>query len=251
MTSSHVVDVPVTTVWASPEAPREVDRALAADAPDPAGWCGSHGAQDRLGLHGRMLTQALLGEPADALDEQGRWTRVRAPADACGKVRAEVREAVQGLRLTPARPGGGIESSEAAAAGCTQQWANLVAVAAGRVTAGGPAVVPPGFDGPVQVRLCVYRVSAEQQHSAKPAGEFVAGRYLDDEQWAGVRREIEAAGPAADCTTPASGFAVLHFGAGQLTAELDGCRRLLATAADGSETVRRASPALITLLAGR
>jgi gamma-D-glutamyl-L-lysine dipeptidyl-peptidase len=79
MTSSHVVDVPVTTVWASPDAPREVDRALAADAPDPAGWCVSHGAADRLGLHGRVLTQALLGEPADVVGEQGRWTAVVLP----------------------------------------------------------------------------------------------------------------------------------------------------------------------------
>jgi len=187
------------------------------------------------------------------LDEQGRWTRVRAPSDACGKVRAEVRDAVQGLRLVPAsaRPTPQTESSEAAAAGCTPQWADLVGVTAARVTAGGPAVVPPGFDGPVRVRLCVYRVPADQQRTGKPAGDFVSGRYLGDEQWAGVRREIESAGAAAVCTTPASRFAVLHFGAGQIYVELDACRRLLATAADGSETIRQASPALIALLTAR
>ena len=187
------------------------------------------------------------------LDEQGRWTRVRAPVDACGKVRAEVRDAVQGLRLTPAstRPSPQIESSEAAAAGCTPQWADMVSVTAARVTAGGPAVVPPGFDGPMQVRLCVYRVPAEQQRTGKPAGDFVSGRSLGDEQWAGVRREIESAGAAAVCTTPANDFVVLHFGAGQIYAELDGCRRLLATAADGSETIRQASPSLVALLTVR
>jgi hypothetical protein len=79
VTSSHVVDVPVTTVWAAPDSPRDVDRALAADAPDPAGWCASHGAADRLGLNGRVLTQALLGEPADVIAERGRWTRVVLP----------------------------------------------------------------------------------------------------------------------------------------------------------------------------
>jgi len=153
----------------------------------------------------------------------------------------------------PAQPSGKpqIESSEAAAAACTPQWADLVGVTAARVTAGGPAVVPPGFDGPVPVRLCVYRVPADRQGTEKPAGDLVSGRYLGDEQWAGVRREIESAGAAAVCTTPASRFAVLHFGAGQIYAELDGCRRLLATAADGSETIRQSPPALIALLTAR
>jgi hypothetical protein len=211
----------------------------------------------------RLPDEPLSGDPCTLegyllpwfalLDEQGRWTRVRPPTDACGKARAEFRDAIQGLRLIPASTGPTprAESAEAAAAGCPPQWAELVGVTAARATAGGPAVVPPGFDGPVRVRLCVYRVPAEQQRTGKPAGDFVSGRYLGDEQWAGVRREIESAGAAAVCTTPADRFAVLHFGAGQISAELDGCRRLLATAADGSETIRQASPALVALLTAR
>jgi hypothetical protein len=187
------------------------------------------------------------------LDAQGRWVRPGLPSDECGKVRAEVRDAVQGLRLTPvtSRPIQEIESSEAAAAGCSQQWADMVWVAGGSGVTGEPAVVPPGFDGPVRVRLCVYRVPAGQQGSGKPAGDFVSGRYLSGEQWAGARREIESAAPADPCTTPASRFAVLHIGAGQLYVELDGCGRLLATTAAGDETLRKASPALLALLTAR
>jgi hypothetical protein len=94
-------------------------------------------------------------------------------------------------------------------------------------------------------------VPAEQQRTGKPAGDFLSGRYLSDEQWAGARREIESAGAARPCTTPANRFAVLHIGAGQLYVELDGCRRLLAPSAAGSETLRQASPALLALLAER
>lgn len=203
-------------------------------------------------------TREMHGLPWFALlDEQGRWTRARAPLDDCGKARVEVLVALDELRLVqtssrliPAstRPVPRIESSEAAAAACTPQWADLVGATAGRVATGGPAVVPPGFDGPVRVRLCVYRVPAERQRTGRPAGDLDSGRYLDDKQWAEARREIESGGPAVACTTPASRFAVLHFGAGQISVELDGCRRLLATAADGGETVRQAAPALVKQL---
>ena len=183
------------------------------------------------------------------LDEQGRWARPGVPLDECGKPRAEVREALGGLRLTPAAAGP--PESESAEAGCTPQWADMVWVTGISGTEGEPAVVPAGFDGPVRVRLCVYRVPADQQRTGKPAGEFVSGRYLAEDQWTGARREIESAPAAAACTNPASRFAVLHLGSGQLYAELDGCRRLLAYAADGGATLRQATPALLTLLTGR
>jgi hypothetical protein len=180
------------------------------------------------------------------LDAQGRWVQPGLPGDACGKVRIEVREALDDLRLTPvsAPP---VQETEAAEAGCSRQWADMVwAVGAmGAAGSGAPAVVPPGFDGPVPIRLCVYRVPEDQQGTGKPAGDFVAGRFLDEQQWAAVTREIEAAPAAPACTTPAGRFAVLHFGAGQLHVELDGCRRLLAPAADGAETLRQASKTLV------
>jgi len=79
MTGSHVVAVPATTVWAAPDAPRRLDLPLIADAPNLAGWCASHGRDDRAGLHGRVVTQALLGEPLLVLDEVAGWSRVLLP----------------------------------------------------------------------------------------------------------------------------------------------------------------------------
>jgi len=205
-------------------------------------------------LTGGACTMELYLPPFFVLlDAQGRWVRPGVPGDGCGKVRIEVREALQGLRMTPvsSRPIKEIESSEAAAAGCSQQWADMVWVTGGGGASDEAAVVPPGFDGPVRVRLCLYRVPADQQRTGKPAGDFVSGRYLSDEQWAEARREIESAPPAGPCTTPANRFAVLHIAAGQLYAELDGCGRLLAQTAGGRATLRKASPALLALLTAR
>jgi hypothetical protein len=175
------------------------------------------------------------------LDEQGRWVQPGMPLNSCGKVRREVRDALDKLA---------VPETEAAEAACSRQWADMVWVTGqlGAAGQGQPAVVPPGFDGPVEVRLCVYRVPENQQGSGKPAGDLVSGRSLSEPQWAAVKREIESAPAAPDCQTPASRFAVLHFGAGQLYVELDGCRRLLAPAADGTQTLRQASPALVKSL---
>lgn len=73
------VGVPATTVWTAPDAPRDQDQTLVAAAPDLAGWCAATGTEDRLGLHGRVLTQALLGEPVEVVEEQGGWGRVVLP----------------------------------------------------------------------------------------------------------------------------------------------------------------------------
>jgi cell wall-associated NlpC family hydrolase len=73
------VRVPVCTVWASPDAPRDVDEAAVRDVPDVAGWAASMGRDVRLGLHGRTETQLLLGEPVVVGDEQDGWSRIVAP----------------------------------------------------------------------------------------------------------------------------------------------------------------------------
>ena len=73
------VGAPVATVWASPDAPRDLDAAAVADHPDLAAWLDGLSAEDRLGLHGRTLTQLVAGEPAQAVDVDGDWVRVAAP----------------------------------------------------------------------------------------------------------------------------------------------------------------------------
>ena len=70
------VRVPVSTVWAGPDAPREVDAPAVADVPDVAAWCDAMDGDVRLGLHGRTLTQALYGEPVVVLAERDGWAEV-------------------------------------------------------------------------------------------------------------------------------------------------------------------------------
>jgi hypothetical protein len=73
------IGVPVATVWTSPDAARDEDAAAVADHPDVQGWTASMDGTARRGLHGRTLTQALLGEPVDVEEEAGPWLRVRLP----------------------------------------------------------------------------------------------------------------------------------------------------------------------------
>lgn len=58
------VTVPVTSLWTSPTAPRAVDKWAVGSQPDVVAWLADlDAAQERLGLHGRVLTQLELGEP--------------------------------------------------------------------------------------------------------------------------------------------------------------------------------------------
>jgi cell wall-associated NlpC family hydrolase len=71
--------VPVSTVWTSPDAPRDVDAPAIAASPDVAGWAKSMDTETRLGLHGRTLTQLLLGEPVLVRSERDGWSEILAP----------------------------------------------------------------------------------------------------------------------------------------------------------------------------
>jgi gamma-D-glutamyl-L-lysine dipeptidyl-peptidase len=77
--AAYAVAVPVTTVWTSPDAPDERYAALVADRPDLAGWCATDAPDRRLALHGRTVTQALLGEPVVVDEQRAGWARVRLP----------------------------------------------------------------------------------------------------------------------------------------------------------------------------
>jgi cell wall-associated NlpC family hydrolase len=73
------VCVPVTTLWTHPSAPREVDAPAVAAVPDMGAWCDSMDVASRLELHGRTLTQLLLGEPVQVVGEADGWLQVVAP----------------------------------------------------------------------------------------------------------------------------------------------------------------------------
>jgi cell wall-associated NlpC family hydrolase len=88
-TATHTVTVPVTTLWIGPGSPRPVDAPITRDRPDAVAWLAAldeHADDDqsgdgRLGLHGRVESQLLEGEPVAVVgsDATGRWARVVAP----------------------------------------------------------------------------------------------------------------------------------------------------------------------------
>ncbi|MFC0625235.1 C40 family peptidase [Kribbella deserti] len=73
------IKVGVSTVWTSPEAPRDLDAPAIAATPDVAAWADSMNTEVRLGLHGRTLTQALYAEPVLIRSERDGWSEIIAP----------------------------------------------------------------------------------------------------------------------------------------------------------------------------
>lgn len=71
--------VPVSTVWTSPDAPRDIDAPAVAPQPDVAAWAKSMDTGTRLGLHDRTLTQLLFAEPVIVRSERGGWSEIVAP----------------------------------------------------------------------------------------------------------------------------------------------------------------------------
>jgi len=71
--------VPVSTVWTSPDAPRDIDGPAVAAVPDVAEWAKSMDTETRLGLHGRTLTQLLFAEPVLVRSERDGWSEILAP----------------------------------------------------------------------------------------------------------------------------------------------------------------------------
>ncbi|MEO7754672.1 MAG: C40 family peptidase [Terracoccus sp.] len=119
--SHAVVSVPVTTVWISPDLPREVDAAIVRDDPDAPAWLAeidTHPGDDetgsgRLGLHGRVETQLVGGEPVvvGEADPSGGWTRVTAPWQPSPKQADGYPGWVPTAHLSPAEAAPGLPSA--------------------------------------------------------------------------------------------------------------------------------------------
>ena len=73
------IAVTLANLWASPRAPRPVDRPSTDPTPDMPGWLDAMTDQDRLGLcqDKRLVTQALFNTPVTVLAREGEWARVR------------------------------------------------------------------------------------------------------------------------------------------------------------------------------
>jgi hypothetical protein len=237
------------------------DDAPLPEAPPPGTplpeWSGPPLPDDFLGAEpvGTLCTADGYAPPKLVLlDARGRWVRPGIPRDSCGKPRPEFTAALEQVRWTrvTTRVLGEIESAEAAASGCDQVYGDMVWTATVYPTDKQGELAPLAEDA-APVRMCVYRVAAGQQPTDKPRGDFVSGGLLPPGRWAAVRRHLQASGPAAPCTTPASRFALLNTSGGQIFVELDGCRRLLApTVVPGDDisfdVLWQAPPALPALL---
>jgi cell wall-associated NlpC family hydrolase/L,D-peptidoglycan transpeptidase YkuD (ErfK/YbiS/YcfS/YnhG family) len=70
------VDVSVATVWTSPSAPRAIDRPALGNPVNMLAWSRVLTTAARLGLDGRIETQALFGEPVRILAQRGPWSRI-------------------------------------------------------------------------------------------------------------------------------------------------------------------------------
>lgn len=74
--TKHVVDVAVTTLWSKPNIARIVDRPAVSNPVDLASWTKQMTHQQKLGLLGKVDTQALYGQEVTILDEKDNWYKV-------------------------------------------------------------------------------------------------------------------------------------------------------------------------------
>ncbi|PZS36640.1 MAG: hypothetical protein DLM59_00785 [Pseudonocardiales bacterium] len=74
-----VVAVATATLWAGPDAPRSLDAPALATPSDVRAWTVRMSDADRLDLHGRAESQALLGDAVLVDEERAGWSRVVLP----------------------------------------------------------------------------------------------------------------------------------------------------------------------------
>lgn len=85
MTVLRAVAVATATLWSGPGAPRLIDAPALAVPAQVREWTGLMDSADRLDLHGRVQSQALLGEPVLVEEERDGWARVVLPAQPSSK----------------------------------------------------------------------------------------------------------------------------------------------------------------------
>ena len=73
------VDVAVANLWAAPDQARPLDAPSLAKPVDMGVWLASMSTDDRLWLVGRLVTQALYGDPVTVVETAGDWIKVVVP----------------------------------------------------------------------------------------------------------------------------------------------------------------------------
>jgi cell wall-associated NlpC family hydrolase len=189
------VGVPVATVWSSPDAPSPADRPVLGAVPDLAAWLGSLSREGRLGLVGRVVTQALWGDVVAVQEERDGWARVIVPGQPSSLDPRGYPGWVPAAQLAPCAP----------------------VTAAERYVVAAPTVLAgvAGLQRPVHVSF------GTRVYCPAPAGDVPTG---DDHTWAGTRsghrlrlpaRALAPAGDAPargpDIVRSAMGFAGLEY----------------------------------------
>jgi hypothetical protein len=182
----------VATVWTSPEAPRELDSSAVAESPDVPAWTAALGGDERRGLHGRTLTQALLGEPVEVVDTAGDWLQVRLPwqphgVDGSGYA-GWVRRSHVGQDGSP--PSADVLAVSALSAPCVPEHGDPLVLSYGTVLAildldDRSAVVALPDGRPARIRTEAMRIPTDPVGAAEllaSARQFVGLRYL----WGGT-----------------------------------------------------------------
>ena len=78
MPTATIVTVPATMLWVEPTSPREVDTPAVTAHPDVPAWLrGLDEVEDgRIGLHGRVESQLVQGEPVQVIGSREDWRQV-------------------------------------------------------------------------------------------------------------------------------------------------------------------------------
>ncbi|KMY54172.1 peptidase P60 [Bacillus sp. FJAT-27231] len=74
--NTHYVDVSAATLWTAPDLVREVDKPSAANPVDLRKWTTNMTYEDKLGLVGKLETQALYGSKVTVFEQRGNWVKV-------------------------------------------------------------------------------------------------------------------------------------------------------------------------------
>jgi cell wall-associated NlpC family hydrolase len=74
------IDVAVAQIWVSPKSPRGIDRPMLSNPVRVSQWVRSMDYTQLFGLHGRVATQALLGDKVVVLRAKKDWREVRVPS---------------------------------------------------------------------------------------------------------------------------------------------------------------------------
>ncbi|MGO9819167.1 MAG: NlpC/P60 family protein [Solirubrobacteraceae bacterium] len=120
--TTRYVEVAVATVWASPSAPRAIDRPALENPVNLPAWSRSLNTAARLGLVGRIETQALFGEPVQVLQTRHAWTLIAVPDQPSPKDRLGYPGWVPTRQLASSASFGTLLSAETATVSAPTAW---------------------------------------------------------------------------------------------------------------------------------